>query len=73
VSDEPDNGLGDGDTSGDIQNAVFGTDDRVFQLRSERQGKGDGRVYTAAYQAEDDSGNASQEQATVEVPKSQKP
>jgi hypothetical protein len=73
VSDEPDNGLGDGDTSGDIQNAVFGTDDRVFDVRAERQGKGDGRVYTATYQAEDDSGNTTQAQATVEVPKSQKP
>jgi hypothetical protein len=73
VSDEPDNGLGDGDTSGDVRNAVFGTDDRVFDVRAERQGKGDGRVYTATYQAADDSGNATQKQATVEVPKSQKP
>lgn len=73
VSDEPDNGLGDGDTTGDIQNAVFGTDDRVFELRAERQGKGDGRFYTATYQAEDDSGNTTPAEATVEVPKSQKP
>jgi hypothetical protein len=73
VSDEPDNGLGDGDTTGDIQNAVFGTDDRVFELRAERQGKGDGRTYTATYQAEDDSGNTTPAEAAVEVPKSQKP
>jgi len=40
VSDEPDNGLGDGDTAGDIAGASFGTDDRVFFLRAERQGEG---------------------------------
>ena len=52
---------------------MFGTDDRVFELRSERQGNGDGRVYTATYQAEDDSGNTTPAEATVVVPKSQKP
>ncbi|HKA04801.1 MAG TPA: HYR domain-containing protein, partial [Acidimicrobiales bacterium] len=35
TSNEPDNGLGDGDQPDDIQ-AVFDTDDRVFLLRSER-------------------------------------
>jgi hypothetical protein len=32
---------------------------------------GDGRTYTVAYPAEDGSGNAASDSATVEVPKSQ--
>jgi subtilisin family serine protease len=34
ASNEPDNGLGDGDKPDDIQGADFGTDDREFQLRA---------------------------------------
>src|SRR5262245_54507919 len=45
TSDEPDNGLGDGDTVDDIQNDELGTDDRRFSLRAERSGTGDGRTY----------------------------
>jgi hypothetical protein len=66
TSNEPDNGLGDGDTANDI---VI-VDDFTIQLRAERSGLGDGRVYTITYEAEDDSGNTTQEQATVTVPKS---
>lgn len=68
VSNEPDNGLGDGDQPQDVQGAAFGTDDRTFQLRSERSGKGNGRIYTITYEARDDSGNATVRQATVTVP-----
>ena len=57
VSNEADNGLGDGDTAADIQGAVFGTDDREFLLRAERAGNGSGRVYTVTYGATDASGN----------------
>ena len=71
-SDEPDDDLGDGATNGDIEGAALGTDDREFRLRAERQGTGDGRVYTVTYEAEDSSGNTTQAQATVEVPKSRK-
>ena len=68
TSNEPDNGLGDGDTANDIQDADFGTDDRVFSLRAERSGLGDGRTYTVTYEVEDGSGNVAIETATVNVP-----
>jgi endo-1,4-beta-xylanase len=69
-SDETDNGLGDGETSRDIQDADIGTDDHTFRLRNERSGLGDGRVYTIVYEASDASGNTAQEIVTVEVIKS---
>lgn len=72
TSNEPDNGTGDGDTTNDIQGAAFGNDDREFQLRAERSGNGNGRVYTITYEAEDTSGNTTVRQATVTVPKSQR-
>jgi hypothetical protein len=71
TSNEPDNGMGDGDTVDDIQDAVFGTPDTSFSLRSERAGSGTGRIYTALFTATDGSGNTSDDSATVTVPKSQ--
>jgi len=68
VSNEPDNGLGDGDTANDIQDAAINTDDREFLLRSERAGKGNGRLYSILYEAEDQSANKAQDGATVLVP-----
>ena len=65
TSDEPDEGLGDGDFPHDIQFAAFGTPDVAFQLRSERSGLGDGRVYTILYRASDADNNTTD--ATVEV------
>jgi hypothetical protein len=70
ASDEEDDGLGDGDTSADVQGAALGTADTSFQLRAERSGAGDGRVYTVSYTASDASGNTSGATATVEVPHS---
>jgi hypothetical protein len=67
TSSEPDDGLGDGHTAEDIQDAAFGTDDRAFRLRRERSGLGDSRVYTIVYEATDASGNATQQTVTVEV------
>ncbi len=67
TSNEADNGVGDGDTANDIQGAVFGTDDRTFLLRAERQGPGDNRVYTVCYEAVDASGNIGSACATVTV------
>jgi len=69
VSNEPDNGLGDGDAAGDIQGAAFGTNDLTFQLRAERSGVGQGRTYTVSYMASDASGNARTVTATVAVAK----
>ena len=56
TSNEPDNGLGDGDTENDIQGADVGTDDRNFQVRAERSGRGSGRVYTVVYKVVDAAG-----------------
>jgi hypothetical protein len=72
TSNEPDEGLGDGDMPGDVAGAAFGTDDRDFQLRAERSGLGTGRVYTITYEAVDDSGNTTVQQLTVTVPRDQR-
>jgi hypothetical protein len=55
TQDEPTNGLGDGDTSVD---AVINPGGTVL-LRSERSGKGDGRVYHVSFTASDLEGSAS--------------
>ena len=49
----------------------MGTDDVQFQLRSERQGGGDGRKYTIVYTATDCSGNSTTEAVCVTVPHDQ--
>ncbi|MDP3716666.1 MAG: FG-GAP-like repeat-containing protein [Acidobacteriota bacterium] len=67
TSSEPDNGLGDGDTAGDIQV----TGDLTLNLRAERGGKGNGRTYTITVEASDAVGNKSTKTCTVFVPKSQ--
>ncbi len=69
-SDEPDDaqGGGDGHTTGDIRGLQLGTADLAFLLRAERQGAGDGRVYTATYVATDGSGNEAEDSAEVRVP-----
>jgi hypothetical protein len=67
TSNEPDNGLGDGDTAGDIQV----TGDLTLNLRAERAGNGNGRVYTITVEARDAAGNATRRTTTVSVPKSQ--
>lgn len=71
TSNEPDNGLGDGDTADDIQNETPGTADVLFHLRAERSGTGSGRVYTATYTATDQIGNSSSASGTATVPLSQ--
>ncbi|WP_248930826.1 DUF7594 domain-containing protein [Paenibacillus hamazuiensis] len=69
ASNEPDNGQGDGDTAGDIQDANFGQNDTSFLLRAERSGKGSGRVYTITYTAADEAGNEANASVQVTVSK----
>ncbi len=69
--DEPDDGGGDGHFPNDIQNADTDTPDLCFDLRSERQGMEDGRVYTIVYKATDDSGNEATSTVYVDVPHDQ--
>ncbi len=69
TSNEPDNGLGDGDTENDI--VIL--DDFTFNLRAERAGpksayEGDGRIYYITYKATDDCGNSTTTSAMVWVP-----
>lgn len=68
-SDEPENGRGDGNTVNDIR---LGSDCRNLQLRAERQGNGNGRVYTINLTATDASGNTGSTIYKVLVPKSKK-
>jgi hypothetical protein len=68
TSNEPDNGLGDGNTASDIQGADYGTPDTTFQLRAERAGRGVGRTYTIVYTGSDSSGNTSDVKVHVKVP-----
>ncbi len=68
TSNEPDNGLGDGDQPNDIQGFLVGTACLTGQVRAERSGTGKGRVYTLTYQATDKAGNSATCSATVRVP-----
>jgi len=72
-SNEPDNaaGNGDGNTTDDIQNAAAGMLDLSFDLRAERAGTGQGRLYTANYACSDLHGNATAQGGTVFVPHDQ--
>ena len=66
-SNEPVNGLGDGDTSPDW---VI-TGDLTLNLRSERSGTGSGRIYTIGVECSDSSNNVSQTTVSVTVPHNQ--
>ncbi|MGD9899269.1 MAG: lamin tail domain-containing protein [Calditrichaceae bacterium] len=68
TSDEPENGQGDGDTYDDIVIVNCKTVD----LRSERDGSGNGRVYTIQVAAEDENGNIGRASFQVQVPKDKK-
>jgi hypothetical protein len=67
-SNEPDNALGDGNTTGDV--VVTGAS--TLLLRAERAGVGSGRVYTIGMTCTDAAGNASLvSYTTVTVPHDQ--
>jgi DNA/RNA endonuclease G (NUC1) len=67
TSDEAENGIGDGGTSNDI---VIAPDCKSVQLRAERAGGGNGRVYTITFLVRDTAGNTTTATAKVTVPKS---
>lgn len=62
-SNEPVNGTGDGNTSPDW----VVVDAHHVQLRAERSGNGDGRVYTITITCRDSAGNTASSTATVTV------
>jgi len=63
ASNEPDNGIGDGNTLIDF---VI-VNDFTFNIREERAGSGSGRIYTITYKATDASGNYAVTSVTVTV------
>jgi hypothetical protein len=65
TSDEVENGNSDGDTLNDI---IIGANCKTAQLRAERDGSADGRVYTITFKVVDSSGNFTTATATVTVP-----
>ena len=67
-SDEPDDATADGSTVNDI---VIAADCKSVQLRAERKGNANGRVYRVTLKVTDTSGNVSIVTATVSVPNSQ--
>lgn len=67
ASNEPVEGLGDGDTSPDWEVV----DAHRVRLRAERSGTGTGRVYTITITCTDAAGNTSTRDVTVLVPKNQ--
>ena len=67
--DEPVNGLGDGDTAPD--GAGVGT--ATAQVRAERAGNGNGRVYHITFSATDGRGGSCGGEVIVRVPRDQSP
>jgi hypothetical protein len=67
TSDETENGAGDGNTLNDI---VIGANCKSVQLRAERNGGGDGRVYTISFRLSDSHGNTTTVTARVVTPHS---
>lgn len=65
TSDETENGNGDGNTSNDI---IIAANCKSVQLRSERDGGGNGRVYTITFKVTDTHGNVGRATGKVVVP-----
>lgn len=73
-SNEPEEGLGDGDMTPDWTEPVIDQENGIIslQLRAERSGSGDGRIYTISITAEDQSGNTSTVNIEIIVPHDKK-
>jgi hypothetical protein len=69
-SNEPQDGLGDGDMSPDWTEPTIDEVHGIItlKLRAERSGGGSGRIYTIMIRAEDAYGNSSQAKVEVIVP-----
>jgi hypothetical protein len=67
TSNEPINGTGDGNTSPDW----IILDAHHVQLRAERAGNGNGRIYTIGITCIDTGGNSSHQSVAVSVPHDQ--
>ena len=65
--DEPVNGVADGNTSPD----GFGVGNAQAQIRRERSGRGNGRIYEIGFNAEDDKGASCTGSVLVGVPHDQ--
>ena len=65
TSDEPDEGIGDGNFPNDI---AFFEDCSEAEVRAERAGPEDGRVYELFLRVSDDAGNVTEEPFVVSVP-----
>lgn len=72
-SNEPQDGLGDGDTAPDWTTPVIdqATGVITLQLRAERSGLGNGRAYTVTISAIDEAGNTSVANVEIVVPHDQ--
>jgi hypothetical protein len=64
TSDELDNGIGDGNTTGDVDFR----DCHEVRVRAERSGPEDGRVYVLHLHADDEAGNRASESYEIGVP-----
>jgi len=64
TSNEPQNGLGDGNTGGDWEII----DARHLRVRAERAGSGNGRAYTITLTCTDAAGNQTVRTGTLVVP-----
>ncbi|MFX0211464.1 MAG: PKD domain-containing protein, partial [Candidatus Hodarchaeota archaeon] len=69
-SDEPENAKGEGD--GNTWNDIIIVDSQTVDLRAERQGDGNGRVYTINFEVTDVSGNTATGSFQVWVPHNKK-
>ncbi|MEQ9503545.1 MAG: hypothetical protein RIT81_42210 [Deltaproteobacteria bacterium] len=70
-SDEPEEVTGNGD--GHTYDDIVIVDAQTFEVRRERQGASDGRVYTVAFEVEDGNGNVTAATCQIGVPHDRSP